>query len=240
MRFDSPLVPGRLLRRYKRFLADVRLDDGTCITAHCPNTGAMLGCQAGDARVWLSVSERPGRKYRHTWELVEVAPDNLVGIHTGRSNGLVREALASGLLPELSGYGAVRPEVRLAEQGSRIDFLLEGHASAPRCFLEVKNVTAAVEDGVALFPDAVSRRGTRHMQHLAACCRAGDRAALVYCVQRADVSEVRPADGIDPAYGDALREAMDAGVEVYALGATVTPDAVVLQRRLRVATGRRA
>ena len=234
MEFRAPLVAGTLLRRYKRFLADVRLADGTALTAHCPNTGSMLGCQDPGMRVWLSHSDNPRRKYAFTWELVESRPGVLVGIHTGRSNGLVREALEAGLVPELLGYREPRPEVRLPGSASRIDFLLQGHATAPDCLLEIKNVTAAVERGVALFPDAISARGSRHMYHLAESRRQGYRAALVFCVQREDVDEVRPADAIDPAYGRALREAMEAGVGVYALGASVSEGGIRLDRCLPV------
>ncbi|MCP1676274.1 sugar fermentation stimulation protein A [Natronocella acetinitrilica] len=235
MQFEPPLIPATLIRRYKRFLADVHLDDGTALTAHCPNTGSMLGCQEPGARVWLSRSDRPSRKYPHTWELVESSPGVLVGIHTGRSNRLVEEALKTGMLADrLGGFDRIRREVTLPGGGSRIDFVLEGPAGEPPCYLEVKNVTAAVEDGVALFPDAVSTRGTRHMRHLAELASQGARAALVFCVQRDDVAEVRPADAIDPAYGLALREAIAAGVEVCALGARVSPRRIALQRRLPV------
>ncbi len=234
MEFDAPLVPATLIRRYKRFLADVQTRAGTRLTVHCPNTGSMQGCSTPGLPVWLSDSCNPARKYRYTWELVEVRPDVLVGIHTGRSNRLVREALGAGLLEELRGFSSIRAEVRLPAGGSRIDFLLDGHKQGQRCYLEIKNVTAAVHDGVGLFPDAVSTRGSRHMRHLAECRTAGDRAALVFCVQRNDVEQVQPADQIDPEYGRALRDAVAAGVEVYALGAEVTVSGVRLERRLPV------
>lgn len=233
MRFDAPLVSARLVKRYKRFLADVTLDDGTSLTAHCPNTGSMLGCHAPGSRVWLSLSNNPKRKYAYTWELVELAGGVLVGINTGRSNGLVREAIETGVIGELGGYDDVRPEVRYGTEGSRADFLLTGGATD--CYVEVKNVTAAVEDGIALFPDAVSARGTKHLRELMrAVTESGKRAVLCFCVQRTDVIEVRPADAIDPEYGRTLREALDAGVEAVAYRAQMNTETVALASRVPV------
>lgn len=218
MKWPAPLAQGRLIRRYQRFLADVDLE-GTPVTAHCPNTGSMLGCAEPGSRVWLSRAANPSRKLPWTWEMVE-AGGTLVGINTGRANALVREALESGMVPQLAGYGALRQEVRYGRESSRADFLLSGGPRKP-CYVEVKNVTAAVQSGVALFPDAVSERGTRHLRELMAMVRAGHRAALVFCVQRSDVEEVRPADEIDPEYGRTLRKALKAGVETMALRARV-------------------
>lgn len=230
MLFPS-LLEGRLVRRYQRFLADVETAGGL-VTAHCPNTGSMLGCKDAGMRVWLSPAANPARKLAWTWELVETAPGVIVGVHTGRSNALVREAIEAGAVPELTGYPTLRPEQRYGE-GSRIDLLLQA-PGRPDCYVEVKNVTAAVEGGVGYFPDAVTTRGARHLREMAAMVAAGHRAVLVFCVQRGDVAEVRPADHIDPAYGRALRDALAAGVEVLALGATVTPQAIALTRRLAV------
>lgn len=232
MHFERPLLRARLLRRYKRFLADVELAGGGNRTVHCPNTGAMLGCQAPQSRIWLSESDKPSRKYRHTWEIVETLAGVRVGINTLRSNTLVEEALQNKLLEELDGYVTWRREVAVAE--GRLDFLLSGHARAPDCYVEVKNVTAAVHDGIALFPDAVSIRATRHLESLSTQVRAGHRAALVYCVQRDDVDKVLPADDIDPAYGVALRRAVAAGVELYALKATVSPRQITLRERVDI------
>jgi sugar fermentation stimulation protein A len=233
MRFAGPLLTARLVKRYKRFLADVILDDGTALTVHCPNTGSLLGCQEPGSRVWLSRSDNPKRKYAHTWELIELAGRTLVGINTGRSNALVREAIESGAIGELSGYQMLRPEVRYGEENSRADFLLSGERGD--CYVEVKNVTAAVEEGVALFPDAVSSRASRHLRELMGSVRGpGRRAVLVYCVQRADVREVRPADSIDPAYGRTLREALGAGVELIAYRAMLSAEAVYLSERIPV------
>lgn len=233
MRFDRPLVPGTLLARYKRFLADVRLEDGTVVTAHCPNTGSMLGCAAPGSRVWLLPAASPGRKLAWSWELVQPPGGPLVGINTHRSNALVREALEAGRLPTLAGYPSLRPEARYGLEGSRVDFLLAG-PGLPDCYLEVKNVTAAVREGIALFPDAVSARGTRHLREMIHVVRSGGRAVLMFCVQREDVREVRPADAIDPAYGRALREALAAGVEAMALRARLDTRGIELRTPLPV------
>lgn len=239
MKFPLPLTEGRLLRRYQRFLSDVELRDGTVVTAHCANTGSMMGCADPGSRVWLSRSDDPKRKLAWTWELVEVCAGDaayLVGIHTGRSNALVREAIEAGRLPELAGFERIRPEVAYggaAGKRSRIDLLLEAEGR-PRCWVEVKNVTAAVSGGIALFPDAVTERGRKHLGEMAERVAAGERAALVFCVQRGDVMEVRPADAIDPAYGLALRQALAQGVEAYALAADPSPEGILLEYRLPV------
>ena len=193
----------------------------------------MLGCADPGMRVWLSRAANPARKYAWTWELVEALPGILVGIHTGRTNALVREAIRNGVIGELRGYGALRGEV-MAGEGFRVDFLLQGHADEPDCYLEVKNVTAAVQDGIALFPDAVSERASRHLRELMEKVRAGHRAALCFCVQRDDVREVRPADHIDAVYGRTLREAATKGVQIFAYAARMDPAEVVLYRPVPV------
>lgn len=237
MRFEAPLIRGTLVRRYKRFLADVVLDDGAETTVHCPNTGSMMGCCTPGSTVWLLPASNPARKYPLGWELVEVEAAVLVGINTGRSNALVAEALERGMIPELTPYGSVRREVRVPGTRSRIDFLLSGHPRDSDCYLEVKNVTAAVSGDNAFFPDAVSTRAARHVNELAALVSGGHRSAMCFCVQRADVNSVRPADGIDPAYGKALRLAVSAGVEVYALRAQVGTVGVRLEERIPVELG---
>ena len=234
MRFPAPLLEGRLLRRYQRFLADVDTAAGI-LTAHCPNTGSMQGCAEPGMRVWLSPATNPARKLAWTWELVEALPGVVVGMHTGRSNALVREAIEAGRVPDLAGYPAIRPEVKYGE-GSRIDLLLTA-PGRPDCYVEVKNVTAAVAGRIGYFPDAVTTRGTKHLREMSAMVASGHRAVLVFCVQRGDVECVRPADHIDPVYGRTLREALAAGVEVIALGATVTPAGIELERRLAVEAG---
>jgi len=234
MRFPTPLLEGRLLRRYQRFLADVDTAAGI-LTAHCPNTGSMQGCAEPGMRVWLSPATNPARKLAWTWELVEALPGVVVGMHTGRSNALVREAIEAGRVPELAGYPAIRPEVKYGE-GSRIDLLLTA-PGRPDCYVEVKNVTAAVAGRIGYFPDAVTTRGTKHLREMSAMIAAGHRAVLVFCVQRGDVDCVRPADHLDPVYARTLREALAAGVEVIALGARVSPAGIELERRLAVEAG---
>lgn len=232
MKFDAPLVSGRLLRRYKRFLADVELPGGEVITAHTANTGAMTGCCAPGSRVWLSVSDNPKRKYAHTWELVEVAPQVLCGINTLMSNRLVREAIEQQRIAELADYSQINSEVRYGEENSRIDLLLRDEVR-PDCYVEVKNVTL-VDNSHGFFPDAVSARGTKHLRELMSVVAAGQRAVIFFCVQRADCAQVSPADHVDPLYGATLREALAAGVEALAYGAEVTPQGIALQRRLPV------
>lgn len=232
MNFPSPLVEGLLIRRYQRFLADVELPDGRIVTAHTPNTGSMAGCCTPGSRVWLKASGNAARKYPLSWELVETGHGVLVGINTGLSNHLVREGIERGVVTELQGYRSIRPEVRYGEENSRIDLLLEGGPGGS-CYVEIKNVTL-VEDGVALFPDAVSTRGTKHLRELAAMFGRGCRAVIFFCVQRNDAREVRPADRIDPLYGKTLREALAQGVEALAYEAQVSLDGIMLDRALPV------
>ncbi|MDX2464919.1 MAG: DNA/RNA nuclease SfsA [Porticoccus sp.] len=237
MYFSDSLLEGRLIKRYKRFLADVELANGEVLTAHTSNTGAMAGCSTPGGRVWLSRSDNPKRKYPHTWEVVEVAPDVLCGINTLRSNHLVAEAIETSVITELLGYSTIRREVNYGEERSRIDLLLEAGASGnkPPCYVEVKNVTL-VEQGVAYFPDAVTVRGTKHLRELMAVVNAGMRAVIFFCVQRDDCSEVRPADDIDSEYGRVLREAIAIGVEAVAYQAKVGPEEIRLVNRIPVVT----
>lgn len=234
MNFSAPLLEARLIRRYKRFLADVKFRDGTVATAHTPNTGSMLGCQEPGSRVWLRRSANPRRKYPLSWELVEVGGATLVGLNTALPPQLVAEGIASGCVAELQGYQRLRREVAYGEERSRIDLLLDDGHDRGGCYVEVKNVTAAVEPGVAIFPDAVSARASKHLRELMAVVDRGERAVLFFVVQRGDVDEVRPADEIDPAYGATLRAAQDAGVELIAYRARVTTTAIDLYRRLPV------
>lgn len=233
MKFAHPLVAGTLLRRYKRFLADVALADGGTVTAHCPNTGSMLGCAEPGSPVWLSPARGAGRKLAFTWELVQVAEGALVGVNPGLANRLVAEALARDGIEELRGYPRLRREVRYGAENSRIDLLLEGAEGVPPCYLEVKSVTA-LAGTAAIFPDAVSARGTKHLRELTAVVASGARAALCFCVQRGDAVAVRPADEIDPLYGRTLRQALAGGVEVIAYRARVDPAGIELAERLPV------
>lgn len=232
MHFPHPLIEGLLVRRYKRFLADVTLPDGRMITAHTANTGAMTGCCEPGARVWLSRADNPKRKYPLTWELIEVAPGVICGINTLFSNRLVREAIEVGSIPELAGYSQLFSEVRYGQEKSRIDFLLKDDAMSP-CYVEVKNVTL-VEEGVGRFPDAVSRRGAKHLRELMQVVTAGSRAVIFFCVQREDCQQVRPADAVDAEYGRTLRQALDAGVEALAWRARVSVDEIKLVQPLPV------
>lgn len=224
-----PLVAGTLVKRYKRFLADVLLEDGSEVTVHCPNSGSMKGCAVPGSRVFLSRSSNLKRKYPLGWELVE-AGGVWAGINTGLPNNLTREAIEDGTVAELQGYSAIRPEVPYGEH-SRIDLLLEGPSG--RCFVEVKNVTL-VENGRALFPDAVTTRGQKHLHELMRVVREGDRGVIFFTVQRGDGTSVSPADLIDPEYGRLLRLAVDNGVEALAYRAEVTPEEIRLTERLPV------
>ncbi len=228
MRLPTPLIEGTLLRRYQRFLADIRLNDGTVVTAHCPNSGSMVGCAVPGSRVLLSATTNLARKCHYTWELVRVGKI-WVGINTLVANRLVAEAVQQGWLPELACYQELRREVRFGEH-TRFDFLLQN--GPQRCFVEVKNVTL-VHDGVAYFPDAVTIRGRKHLQELSTARAKGHRAVVLFVVQRADARVVRPADHIDPEYGEALRRAVAEGVECIAYRARVTRRGVTLAQRLR-------
>ncbi len=232
MRFQPPLAQGRLLRRYKRFLSDVELADGRVVTAHVANPGSMLGLVAEGARVWLSVSDNPARKLRHSWELVE-ADGTLVGVNAGRANALAREAVVAGRIRELAGYADCRAEVRYGAN-SRIDLLLRDPARPP-CYVEIKNVHLMRRAGLAEFPDSVTKRGTKHLQELREVVRAGDRAVMLYVVQRSDCTGFAVAADIDPAYAEALAAAQAEGVEAYAYACNVTPEAIELDGRRRLA-----
>ncbi|MDN3237801.1 DNA/RNA nuclease SfsA [Pseudomonas sp. WAC2] len=233
MQFDPPLEEGLLIRRYKRFLADIETVTGETLTIHCPNTGSMLNCQAEGARVWFSRSNDPKRKLPGTWELVETPHGRLACINTSRANRLVEEALLAGAIPELAGFSALRREVAYGAENSRADFRLTYPSG--EVFVEVKSVTLGYNmDCVAAFPDAVTVRGAKHLRELSALAREGARAVLLYCVNLTGIEAVRPADDIDPAYGRALREALEAGVEILAYGADVTLQAIQVTRRLKV------
>jgi sugar fermentation stimulation protein A len=223
------LIPGILIRRYKRFLADIILEDRGTVTVHCPNSGSMKGCATPGSRVFISRSSNPGRKYPFTWELVE-ADGFWAGINTGLPNVLVREAIENGTVCELQGYSTIRPEVPYGEH-SRIDLLLE--SPRQRCFVEVKNVTL-VENGLAFFPDAVTTRGQKHLNELMRVVRAGDRGVIFFTVQRGDGMSVAPAETIDPEYSRLLRLALINGVEALAYRAVITPEEIRLSERLPV------
>jgi len=228
-RFATRLIPGRLLRRYKRFLVDVRLDDGREVTAHTPNTGSMLGCSTPGSRVYLSEADRPERKLKFTLEMVRVGRI-YVGVNTLLPNRLVPDAVAARAIPELCRHDAIRREVKVGD--SRLDLLLCGPGSR-RTYVEIKNVSL-VQAGVALFPDARSERGRRHLEELARLRRRGHRAVIFYLVQRADAELLRPAEAIDPEYAAALRRAVRRGVEPLAYRARVRRDGIRIERRVPV------
>ena len=228
MKFPTPLIRGRLVKRYKRFMADVILEDGTLVVAHCANSGSMRSVDAPDSEVWLSPASNPDRKLRYTWELIRIG-DALVGINTSHPNALVKEAIEAGLIPELAGYAGVRREVKYGKN-SRIDLLLED-PKRPPCYVEVKNVTmrrGTAPDAHAEFPDAVTARGAKHLVELADMVNQGHRAAMVYLVQRPDCRTFRVAADIDPTYAKGLETAMEKGVEALAYGCAVTPEGVTV------------
>lgn len=231
MTFETPLISGTLLKRYKRFFADVRLDDGTVVTAHCANSGAMKGCAVEGAPVLLSFHDNPKRKLAYGWELVRIG-ESWVGVNTARPNHLAHEAVREGRIPELTGYSRIETE-RAYGENSRIDLLLTD-ADGQRCYVEVKSVTL-VDGPCALFPDSVTARGTKHLHELARQVEAGDRAVMLYLVQREDCTRFRSAHEIDPAYAEALKAAMAAGVELLCYACTVGPEGLSVSHPLPIA-----
>jgi sugar fermentation stimulation protein A len=229
MRFPVPLIPATLVRRYKRFLADVVLPNGEEITVHVANPGAMLGLNAAGARVWLSKSDKPARKLPYSWELVEVdfgSSVELVGVNTGHPNGIVAEAIAAGAIPELTGYTSVRREVKYGSK-SRVDFLLESEGRPP-CYLEVKNAHMMRRPGLAEFPDSVTARGARHLDELTAMVTQGHRAVMLYLIQIGSANRFILAADIDPAYAAAFTRARAAGVEAIAYRCVITGDGITV------------
>ncbi|RBI67069.1 DNA/RNA nuclease SfsA [Vreelandella sulfidaeris] len=216
------LVPGTLIKRYKRFLADVRLDDGREVVAHCPNTGSMKAVNVPGCRVWLSPSDNPKRKLAWTWEFIELPQADgqvaLASVHTGRANRIVEAALEAGTLAPLAGYATLRREVKVAD--ARLDFMLDDPMRG-RAYIEVKQVTLKEQDGHGYFPDSVSVRGTKHLHSLRVLAEQGERAVLLFCVAHEGIADVAAAAHIDAAYAAALAEASVSGVEVLAYGIDV-------------------
>jgi sugar fermentation stimulation protein A len=225
------LLPGRLIKRYKRFLADVELENGETVTAHCPNTGSMLNCCDPGSRVWLLDSDNPKRKLRYTWELVEVGGRHLACINTNRANHLVKEAILDCKIDELSGYDAISTERPYGLEKSRIDLLLQKDDRAD-CYVEVKNVTLLSEDGTGRFPDAITERGRKHLRELITVAEEGNRAVLFFNVAHSGIEQVAPSWDIDFKYSSTLQRAMELGVEVLAYRALISPSSIVLNQRI--------
>ncbi len=229
MLLPQPMLRGVLVSRYKRFFADVALDDGRALTARCPNPGSMLGMNAPGSVVWVSRSDDPKRKLAHTLELIE-ARGALIGVNTMLPNRLVAEALAADAIPELAGYATVRREVKYGDN-SRVDFLLEA-PDRPACWVEVKSVTLSRSAGLAEWPDCVSTRGARHIAELEAVVARGDRAVVLFLVQRADCSRFGLASDLDPAFSRAFAKAIAGGVEVLVYGCEIGPERISVAGRL--------
>ncbi|UCQ17259.1 DNA/RNA nuclease SfsA [Edwardsiella tarda] len=230
MQFTAPLQSATLLKRYKRFLADVRRPDGQIFTLHCANTGAMTGCATPGDTVWYSTSDNPRRKYPSTWELTESQTGAWICVNTQRANALVHEAIAQQRIVELSGYTKIRSEVRYGTENSRIDLLLQAE-ERPDCYIEVKSVTL-LQQGCGYFPDAVSTRGQKHLRELQQQVQSGARAVLFFAVLHSGIERVRAARHIDAHYAQLLAQASDLGVEVICYTARITPGGITLTRPL--------
>ena len=227
MRFQTQLVPARLIRRYKRFLADCRLEDtGEEVIAHCANPGSMMGLAEPGSRIWLEPNDDPKKKLNYGWRLVDHENGHFTGVDTALPNRAMKAALVAGEVTPLAAYAEVRPEVKYGEN-SRIDFLLRGDG-LPDAYVEVKSVTLSRETGLAEFPDSVTTRGAKHLGELARMAQAGHRAVLLYLVQRTDCTQMTLAADIDPTYAAASQAARAAGLEIYAIGTHITPQAVTL------------
>ncbi|MBM7037842.1 DNA/RNA nuclease SfsA [Vibrio ulleungensis] len=232
MEFHPPLQSATLIKRYKRFLADVTLDDGTITTIHCANTGAMTGCAEPGDTVWYSTSHNPKRKYPCSWELTETAKGDRICVNTARANQLVIEAITQQTIPELTGYETLRAEVKYGQENSRIDILLQNDGR-PDCYIEVKSVTLLSENGQGFFPDTQTVRGQKHLRELTEMAQQGARAVLFYSVQHSGIENVSPAHHIDPTYSTLLKQAIAAGVEVICYQATLTHKSLKLDNPIQ-------
>ncbi|MEE4197990.1 MAG: DNA/RNA nuclease SfsA [Bacteroidales bacterium] len=226
MEFTTPLTHGRLIKRYKRFLADVKLDQGETVTAHCTNSGSMKSCLEQDAEVYLSPVNNPNRKTRFTWEMIKIN-GRWVGINTNNPNQIAFEAISEGQIEQLKGYTDVKREVKFGD--SRFDVMAQN--SVETCFIEVKNVTLK-EGDYALFPDAVTTRGKKHLETLMKVKKEGMRAVMLYIIQRMDVEIFAPAKNIDPGYARTLKKAYESGVEIIPLQVKVTPQNIEIEKEL--------
>ncbi len=236
MKFANPLIPGKLVQRYKRFLCDVTLATGETITATCPNTGSMMGLTAPGSRVWLSESDSPTRKYRHTWEMIETdigKGPTLVGINTNHPNALVAEAIEAGRIADLKGFGSLRREVKYGAN-SRIDILLESGAGGRTCYVEIKNVHLMRKPGLAEFPDSKTERGVKHLEELSNMVAEGHRAVMLYLVQRRDATRFDLARDVDPLYAATFVKAKAAGVEMLAYRCRLSPEEITLDKEIEI------
>lgn len=239
MQFPDPLIRGTLIKRYKRFLSDIELEDGSIVVAHCPNPGSMMGLKDPGSEVWISPARDPKRKLRYTLEMVRPVADGtkgLVGVNTGHPNKLVEAAILADRIPELTGYESLRREQKYGEN-SRIDLLLEDPAKPP-CYVEVKNVTLKRDTdlpGAAEFPDAVTARGAKHLVELAAMKRGGARAVMLYLVQREDCDRLVLAGDIDPGYAAAFEAARQDGVEALCYRCVLSPEGIAIDGALPMA-----
>ena len=232
MQFDPPLQPAILLKRYKRFLADVITPDGRELTLHCPNTGAMTGCAAPGDTVWYSTSDNAKRKYAHTWELTETQQGAVICVNTLRANSLAKEASSAGIIPELSGYNQLKSEVKYGEENSRIDIMLQAD-DRQNCYIEVKSVTLA-ENEQGYFPDAVTERGQKHLRELMSVAAEGQRAVIFFAVLHSAITRFSPARHIDEKYAQLLSEAQQRGVEILAYKAEISAEGMALKKSLPV------
>lgn len=232
MRFSTPLVPARLIRRYKRFLADCQLETGEEVTAHCANPGSMMGLAAPGTRIWLEPNHDPKKKLKFGWRLVDHENGHFTGVDTSVPNRALRHALESREIPEFSRYSNLRAEVKYG-QSSRIDFLLQADGF-PDAYVEVKSVTLSRAADLAEFPDSVTQRGAKHLRELAEMAALGHRAVMFYLVQRTDCAAMTLASDIDPAYAAAFKDARVAGVEVVCYDTHISPEAITIGQRLPV------
>ena len=234
MKFSDPLVRGRLIKRYKRFLVDIELESGKVVVAHCANPGSMMNLLLPDAEVWLSLASNPNRKLKYTWEMIRYE-DTLIGLNTSLPNKIVEDAIQQDLVVEFTEYDSLKREVKYGES-SRIDILLQS-SNLPDCYLEVKSVTLKrPENGnnLAEFPDSVTVRGTKHLQELSGQVANGNRAAMFYLVQREDCNRLSIAGDIDPNYANAFIAAQKAGVEMLCYGCSISPEAIKIRRKLEI------
>ncbi|WP_068547792.1 DNA/RNA nuclease SfsA [Thalassotalea crassostreae] len=231
MKFKSVYQSATLIKRYKRFLADIELSDGTITTIHCPNTGAMTGCAQPGFKIWYSLSDNPKRKYPGTFELSQDFDGNMIGINTTRANQLVVEAISNGVINELIGYQTLKTEVKYGQENSRIDVMLSDEEKID-CYVEVKSTTLLI-DGCGYFPDAVTTRGQKHIRELMSLVKQNKRAVLLFCVQHSGINQVKVADFIDNKYAELLKEAIKNGVEILCYGCDIEATGIEITKKLQ-------